>query len=123
LTASVTVTNTGDRAGTDVVQLYTAQPFRSVTRPVAQLVAYERVHLEPGESVTVSFSVPPTRLAFSDMQFRRVVEPGVVEWWVGASCEEKETTAELVLSGAPYELTGDEALFSLATISRTSVVV
>ena len=83
LEVSVTVTNTGDRAGTDVVQLYTAQPYRSVTRPVAQLVAYERVHLEPGESVTVTFSVPPTRLAFSDTKYRRVVEPGLVEWWVG----------------------------------------
>jgi len=123
LEASVQVTNTGERAGTDVVQLYTAQPYRSVTRPVAQLVAYERVHLEPGETVTVTFSVPPTRLAFSDRQYRRVVEPGAVEWWAGPSCEEKETTAELILSGAPYELTGDEPLFSCATVARAEVVV
>lgn len=122
LEVTVQVTNTGDRPGTDVVQLYTSQPYRSVTRPVAQLVAYERVCIEPGESVTVTFSVPPTRLAFSDQQYRRVVEPGLVEWWVGPSCEERETTAELTLLGTPYELTGAEELFSLATVSRARVV-
>jgi beta-glucosidase len=84
---SVRVTNTGPVAGEDVVQLYGRDLVASVTRPVAQLLGYRRVRLEPGESVTVEFSVPTTRLAFSDRSLRRVVEPGEVELWIGTSAD------------------------------------
>ncbi|MEV6692008.1 glycoside hydrolase family 3 N-terminal domain-containing protein [Micromonospora sp. NPDC051196] len=83
--ASVRVTNTGTVAGEDVIQLYGHDLVASVTRPVAQLLGYRRVHLEPGESVTVELSVPTTRLAFSDRTLTRVVEPGAVDIWVGTS--------------------------------------
>ncbi|MEU5671260.1 glycoside hydrolase family 3 N-terminal domain-containing protein [Micromonospora sp. NPDC047753] len=76
---TVRVTNTGAFAGDDVVQLYGRDVVASVTRPVAQLLGYRRVHLEPGQSVTVELTVPTTRLAFSDRTFTRVVEPGDVE--------------------------------------------
>ena len=82
--ARVRVTNTGDRAGADVVQLYGRDVVGSVTRPVAQLLGYHRVHLEAGESVEVTFTVPTTRLAFSDRSGRRVVEPGELQVWAGA---------------------------------------
>ncbi|MCG5439852.1 glycoside hydrolase family 3 N-terminal domain-containing protein [Micromonospora foliorum] len=82
---TVRVTNTGAVAGDDVVQLYGRDLVASVTRPVAQLLGYRRVHLEPGQSVTVELTVPTTRLAFSDRTFTRVVEPGDVELWVGTS--------------------------------------
>ncbi len=82
--ASVTVTNTGDVAGTDVVQLYARDVVGSVPRPVAQLLGYARVDLGAGESRRVAFRVPTTRLAFSDRRLVRVVEPGDVEVWVGA---------------------------------------
>jgi len=107
--ASVTVTNTGDRRGADVVQLYAHQPYRSVTRPLAQLVGYARVELDPSETVTVEMSVPTTRLAFSDASMTRVVEPGAVELWVGASCADKETTATLALTGEATSPTPDDA--------------
>ena len=101
--ASVRVTNTGDRPGADVVQLYAHDVVGSVTRPVAQLVGYRRVHLEAGESALVTFAVPTARLAFSDRDLERVVEPGEVEVWVGPSCAERETEARTTLdrSGAP----------------------
>ena len=83
-TASVTVTNTGEREGTDVVQLYARDLVASVTRPVAQLLGYARVALEPGQSRKVSFDVPSARLAFTDRRRIRVVEPGDVEVWVGS---------------------------------------
>ncbi|MFC8600414.1 beta-glucosidase [Isoptericola sp. NPDC057191] len=82
--AAVRVTNTGTLAGSDVVQLYGRDVHGSVTRPVAQLLAYHRVALEPGESVVVRFDVPTTRLAFADRRLVRVVEPGDVEVWVGS---------------------------------------
>lgn len=80
----VTVTNTGQVEGTDVVQLYGRDVLASVTRPVAQLLGYARVSLAAGESCRVRFEVPTTRLAFTDRSLRRVVEPGEVEVWVGA---------------------------------------
>jgi beta-glucosidase len=103
--AEVRVANTGDRAGTDVVQLYARDAVASVTRPVAQLVAYRRVHLEPGEEALVRFVVPGARLALTDRALRRVVEPGDVELWVGPSCVDKETSATVRLVGDVHEVT------------------
>lgn len=82
--ASVTVTNTGSVAGTDVVQLYGHDVRATITRPVVQLLGYARVPLEPGEQARVTFRVPTTRVAFSDRRLVRVVEPGDLEVWVGA---------------------------------------
>ncbi|HEV6953508.1 MAG TPA: glycoside hydrolase family 3 N-terminal domain-containing protein [Promicromonospora sp.] len=82
--AVVAVTNTGAVAGSDVVQLYGHDVVASVARPVAQLLGYHRVALQPGETTTITFEVPTTRFAFSDRRMVRVVEPGDVEVWVGA---------------------------------------
>jgi hypothetical protein len=104
-TVQVQVRNTGERAGTDVVQLYARDMYASVTRPVAQLLGYRRVPLEPGESVVVRFQVPTTRLAFSDRFLVRIVEPGEVELWVGPSCAAKETTAWIEIVGPVHRVT------------------
>jgi beta-glucosidase len=79
----VAVTNTGSRAGDEVVQLYLRDLVSSVTRPVKELVGFERLHLAPGESRTVRFEVGGAQLAFFDRQMRRVVEPGEFELMVG----------------------------------------
>lgn len=94
-TASVTVTNTGDRAGTDVVQLYARDRVASVTRPVAQLLGYARVALPAGESRRVSFDVPTTRLAFTDRRGAKVVEPGEIDVWVAAHSAAASSTTEM----------------------------
>jgi len=114
-TATVTVRNTGARAGTDVVQLYAHDVVASVTRPVAQLLGYARVALEPGQEARVAFRVPTPRLAFSDRRMRRVVEPGAVDLWVGASCDRRETEAQFTLTG-PVHLVGldDERVVGVA---------
>ncbi|WP_417563821.1 glycoside hydrolase family 3 N-terminal domain-containing protein [Microbacterium sp.] len=91
--AAVTVTNTGTVAGADVVQLYGHDPLASVARPVAQLLGYARVHLEPGASARVRFRVPTVRFAFSDARPVRVVEPGDVHVWVGAHAGASPATA------------------------------
>ncbi|TWX36317.1 glycosyl hydrolase [Frigoribacterium sp. ACAM 257] len=108
-TATVAVRNTGGRAGTDVVQLYAHDVVASVTRPVAQLLGYARVALEPGQEAQVTFRVPTQRLAFSDRRMRRVVEPGAVELWVGASCAERETEAALAITGPVHLVSLDDA--------------
>jgi beta-xylosidase len=105
---TVTVTNTGDRAGDEVVQLYGCDPVASVTRPTVQLLGYQRVHLDPGESATVRFEVPTTRLAFTDRRMVRVVEPGDVEVWVASSAErgaETAARATVRLTGEPHVVT------------------
>lgn len=116
-TASVRVSNTGDRRGTDVVQLYARDVVASVTRPVAQLVAYQRVSLEPGESATVEFAVPTSRLAFTGRDGRRIVEPGAVELWVGPSCADRETQVQIELTGGVHALTVDSPRLATATVS------
>jgi len=105
---SVRVTNTGSIAGTDVVQLYGRDVVGSVTRPVAQLLGYQRVQLEPGESVTVRFCVPAARLAFSDRTNTRVVEPGDLDLWVGTSAQ-RETEVRTALVGPVHQVTVDAA--------------
>lgn len=107
--ASVTVTNTGDVRGAEVVQLYGRDPVASVTRPVAQLLGYARVELAPGQSRRVTFDVPARRFAFTDRGLRRIVEPGDVEVWLGRDAETAATPrAVLTLTGDVHEVTPDD---------------
>jgi beta-glucosidase len=73
---SVTVTNTGNRSGTEVVQLFVRDDVASVARPERQLVGFARVTCDPGQSRTVTFTVHPSKLAFYDQSMRFVTEPG-----------------------------------------------
>jgi beta-glucosidase len=73
---SVDVTNTGRRAGDEVVQLYVRDDAASVTRPVIELKRFKRVTLQPGERRTVTFDLDPEALALWNVEMKRVVEPG-----------------------------------------------
>ena len=119
LHVTVRVANTGAVAGDDVVQLYGRDLVASVTRPVAQLLGYRRVHLEPGQSVTVGFTVPTTRLAFSDRTLTRVVEPGDIELWVGTSAR-RETQALTTLVGDTVPVTAASARWTTSEITALS---
>jgi beta-glucosidase len=82
------VTNSGEQAGDEVVQLYIHDVVASVTRPVLQLAGFVRVNLEPGESNDLEFSIQPEQLAFYDLHMDYVVEPGEFEVAVGSSSED-----------------------------------
>lgn len=82
---TVTVTNTGKRAGDEVVQLYLRDDVASVTRPVKQLRGFQRIHLEPGQTQTVSFTLAPDDLAFYGLDMKRVVEPGTFTVFAGGN--------------------------------------
>ena len=114
--AEVRVRNTGTRGGTDLIQLYARDEYASVARPVAQLVAYQRVSLEPGEEATVRFDVPTGRFAFTGVRGERIIEPGAVELWVGGSCADKESTTRLMLTGAEYAVTARDARVVSSTV-------
>jgi beta-glucosidase len=91
---SVDVTNTGTRAGDEVVQLYIRDRVSSASRPVKELRGFERVTLAPGERRTVTFKVGPAALQFTDEHMNRVVEPGMFDLMVGSS---SRTTASVPL--------------------------
>jgi beta-glucosidase len=82
---TVRVTNTGTRAGDEVVQLYIRDQVSSVTRPVKELRGFARVTLKPAESKVVTFTLGPAELSMIDRRMQRVVEPGRFDIMVGAS--------------------------------------
>src|SRR5438876_2752599 len=86
--ATVTVANTGNREGTDVVQLYIRDEVASVSRPVRELKAFKRVTLNPGESRAVDLRVAVRDLWFYGLDMKRVVEPGTFRVFVGSSSAE-----------------------------------
>jgi beta-glucosidase len=82
---TVRVTNTGSRAGAEVVQLYIRDDVSSVTRPVKELKGFAKVLLQPGESADVTLDITPEALAFFDDRMQYVVEPGTFTIMVGTS--------------------------------------
>jgi len=82
---SFTVTNTGDRAGHEVVQLYIRDVLASVARPVQELRGFQRLRLDSGERRRISIPLSAASLAFRDESGRRVVEPGAIRVMVGSS--------------------------------------
>lgn len=97
LIVSVDVTNTGDRAGDEVVQLYIRDEVGTLTRPVKELRGFRRVTLRPGETQSVAFPLGSKDLAFHDAALDLVVEPGFFRVYVGSSSERvEEARFELV---------------------------
>ena len=83
--AGVDVTNTGRRAGDEVVQLYLRDEVSSVTRPLQELRGFQRITLDPGETQTVRFAIDATALQLYNREMARVVEPGDFTVMIGAS--------------------------------------
>ena len=105
-----TVSNTGAREGDEVVQVYANDVVGSVTRPTRQLIAFTRVTLQPGESRTLSMSIPTTRIAFSDRSLTRIVEPGDVRLWLGSDCEtEAAALGTVTITGPVHAVTTDDS--------------
>ena len=84
-TVTCTVRNSGSRAGDEVVQLYLHQVLGSVGRPVIQLEGFRRVHLEPGESKEVRFTLGPEQFQMFGPNAKWIVEPGEYQVMIGAS--------------------------------------
>ncbi len=90
-TVRVDVTNTGDREGDEVPQLYVHQQIASVTRPVKQLAGFQRIHLKPGEKTSVEFQITPAALSLINVDMHQVVEPGLFDIMVGPSSAKTES--------------------------------
>ncbi len=94
---SVEVSNTGSRAGDEVVQLYIRAEVSRATRPVMELKGFRRVSLAPGERRTVTFDLGPEQLSYHGPEMKRVVEPGRFQVMVGGSSDKvKSVRLEVV---------------------------
>ncbi|MDR0725993.1 MAG: beta-glucosidase BglX [Prevotellaceae bacterium] len=83
ITASVTLTNSGNRAGEEIVQLYVRDLVGSITRPVKELKGFQRVELKPGESKQITFAITPELLKFYNSDLQWIAEPGEFLVFVG----------------------------------------
>lgn len=93
------VTNVGERDGDEVVQLYLTDEIAQVTRPVRQLIGYQRVRLPAGGSTDITFTVDAERTAFTGGSLSRIVEPGWITLSVGRSSEHLTQKIRVELTG------------------------
>jgi len=93
LEASITITNTGSYAGTEIVQLYIHDPVASVARPVKELKGFEKVELMPNESKTVAFTIGFDELAFYLEDMSIGVEAGQFNVMIGTNSRDTQTAS------------------------------
>jgi len=91
ITASVTVTNTGNREGAEIVQFYIHDLLAGISRPIKELKHFERISLKPGESRRVDFTVTPEDLKFYNSDLEYVCEPGEFDIMVGPNSSDVQT--------------------------------
>ncbi|PXY42159.1 glucan 1,4-alpha-glucosidase [Flavobacterium cheongpyeongense] len=99
---SVDVTNTGDRDGDEVVELYLKDEKASTPRPIVQLEGFERINLKKGETKTVSFTISPRQLSLINKKGQRVVEPG----WFTISVGGKQPDGSKDNQNGRFNITG-----------------
>jgi Fibronectin type III-like domain len=100
---SIEVCNSGERAGSEVVQLYCRDEVASVARPSHMLLGFARLFLTPGQARRVTFTVHLSRLAFYDPSMRFVTEPGAFTFSVGASSVDIRAEKTVTLDGQVAE--------------------
>jgi beta-xylosidase len=107
---SCTVRNTGDVAGTEVVQLYLSDPVAQVVRPVRWLAGFARVPLSPGEACRVAFRLHADRTSFTGVAGARIVEPGDIGVAVGGASDSLPLAGTFTLTGPPRVVGTDRVL-------------
>ncbi|MFF3577688.1 beta-glucosidase family protein [Streptomyces mirabilis] len=114
ITVSGPVTNTGDRAGDEVVQLYFHDTATGLTRPAQELVGFQRIHLAPGATATVEFTVRMSQLGYVGLDGAFVLEPGPVDVSVGPASDDIRTTGRFEITGDTITLDGRRSYLSEA---------
>ncbi len=118
---SLTIRNTGGRAGVAVPQLYVRDLLASVVRPVKELKAFGRVALAAGAAARVRFVLPTDMLGFTGPEGVRIVEPGTVELMVGASSGDIRQRTRVTLSGPTRALPRDWRMQSRFEVQTASM--
>ena len=117
LTVTVKLTNTGPRAGDEVVQLYLHDVVAQVVRPVKVLTGFVRTTLDPGAAAEVTFRVHADRTAFTGRDLTRIVEPGMIEVLVGFSASDIRCRSEFRLTGPLRTVGHDRVLVTPAVVT------
>jgi hypothetical protein len=115
---SCTVRNTGQVAGTEVVQLYLGDPVSTVVRPVKWLAGFARAALEPGEAARVTFRVHADRTSFTGRDLTRIVEPGTITVALGGSSDELPLTGSFALTGPVRTVGIDRVLDTPVSVKK-----
>lgn len=118
--AAVTVTNTGERRGEEIVQLYFTDVKASLARPAKQLTGFARVSLEPGHTARVTFTVHAERTAFTGFDMRRIVEPGVIDLLAGPASDNLPARGSFTITGTSRAVGPDRVLTTPVRVSQTS---
>ena len=101
---SCTINNSGDRAGDEIVQLYLHDVVASITRPVKELKGFARLSLMPGEAKRVIFTVSADLLSFTGIDYKRIIEPGIINVMIGSSSKDIRLEGEFTLVGSVREV-------------------
>ena len=117
---SFQLSNTGKRAGDEVVQLYVRDPVASVAQPLQKLVGFERLALTAGDRVKVTFELPIGMLGLFDQDMNCVVEPGEIEVMVGSSSADIRLRGTLQVSEELRDQGDPGSLFSRVTTEQGS---
>ena len=112
------VTNTGERAGDEIVQIYGQDVIGRTVRPARTLVAFRRVTLDPGARVRVQVDVPASMFALWDARDGWIVEPGEIRLFIGRSSADIHLQDRLVLTGNVVTVGADRALTSTVTLTE-----
>jgi beta-glucosidase len=104
ISINVDVTNTGNCAGDEVIQLYVQDVEASVPRPIKELKGFQRISLTPGEKKTITFSLSVNQLGFYNEAAKFVVEPGVIKLMIGSSSADIRLTGEFEITGEAAEV-------------------
>lgn len=113
---SVDITNTGERSGSEVVQVYVRDKVATQVRPLQELKAFQRVTLSPGETATLTFTLPVEMFNFTRRDGKRIVEPWEFELQVGASSADIREVVNVLVTGETRELAGNGACSAAVTL-------
>jgi beta-xylosidase len=117
-TVRIRITNTGERDGAEIVQLYLHDPVASVVRPVQRLIGFARVELAPGETATVTFGVPAALASFTGRSGERIVEPGAIDLGFGHSSGDIRHVSRVELDGPTRTVDHTRALHPRVEVTR-----
>jgi beta-glucosidase len=109
---SVKVTNTGERVGDEIVQLYLHDSVASLTRPVKELKGFKRISLKAKESAVVTFSLAVNQLGFYNRDMKYVVEPGKFDVMIGSSSQDIRAKGEFTVVGDVTDISKQKVYFS-----------
>ncbi|MFG2949769.1 beta-xylosidase/alpha-l-arabinosidase [Streptomyces adustus] len=118
-TLACTIRNTGERPGTEVVQLYLHDPVASVVQPVQRLIGYSRVSLAPGETRRLHITVPADIASFTGHDGYRIVEPGDLELRLASSSTAARLTATVTLTG-PIRIVDETRRFHATFVEKST---